>query len=331
MKLKHLLCIVFLTTTGIALAQAQTTKTTPPTEKPTTTHKNPAEQLPFAEARNMTVMVFWADPPASPGMRPRAKPEPNGSGVWIGKTGYIATCNHVIANWPGPFKIGIPRDPYVTEGSFSVSISGAVNTLVAVLVASDPATDVAILKAEKPPGEISFAPLVTGNPAGTVITPQNQVSPKGATLNTDFPQEGETLLLAGFPLPDKTDRTLILQTGVATGLLSIPQTGPPVSALRIMLSLVSNPGNSGGPVLDADGKLIGLLEGNLPSPIRDTTTGQPLTYKKQKIDENGRPALDPNHQPVLEDTPLMQNAGISLAVPARFIKDLADKNHIDLN
>jgi hypothetical protein len=103
MKVKHLLCIVFLTTTGIALAQAQTTKQSPQTKAPTpAAHKNPAQQLPFADARNVTVTVFWAG---------GAK----GSGVWVGQTGYIATCHHVIKAWPGPFKIGIAYEPYVAD------------------------------------------------------------------------------------------------------------------------------------------------------------------------------------------------------------------------
>ena len=92
MKLKHLLCSVFLTTTGIAVPQLQTTKTPPPTKKPTgPAHKSPAQQLPFSDARSMTVIVLWQPPPVppAPGMPPllSGRPSPIGSGVWIGKTG----------------------------------------------------------------------------------------------------------------------------------------------------------------------------------------------------------------------------------------------------
>ncbi len=323
MKFKLLFCIALVTANAFAQTQAKKTTPTLPAHQPTS-------QLPFADARDMTVMVFWADPPRTTDSQPRAKSEPSGSGAWIGKSGFVATCNHVVANWTGPLKIGIARDLYVTEGTFSLSISGTVTTFVAVLVASDPDTDVAILKVKIPPGDIHPVPLVTGAPMGTLITPQHRVSPRGATLKTDFPEKGETLLLAGFPLPDKTERTLILQTGVATGFLSQTQPGPPPSALRIMLSAVSNPGNSGGPVFGSDGKVVGLLEGNLQSPIRDAQ-GHQVYSPILKLDANGQPVRDSNAQPQFDIVPLQENSGISVIVPAKFIKDLADKNHINLD
>ena len=97
-----------------------------------------------------------------------------------------------------------------------------------------------------------------------------------------------------------------------------------------MLSLVSNPGNSGGPVFDADGKVVGLLEGNLPSPIRDKE-GRDLTYLRPKLDATGQPIRDASGQPVPEEAPYLQNSGISVAVPAKFIAELAKKNNIALN
>src|SRR5262249_40576097 len=137
------------------------------------------------------------------------------------------------------------------------------------------------------------------------------------------------LLLAGFPITDKTEKSLVLQSGLATGFLSLTQDGPQVKALRIMLSLVSNPGNSGGPVFDSSGNVVGLLEGNLPSPIRDEM-GKTLTYKRQKTDAAGHLLTDENHNPILEEAPLQQNSGISLSVPARLIEKLAKENNINL-
>jgi S1-C subfamily serine protease len=333
MKLSHLLCVIFLVTVSIALAEAQTAKTTPPTKKvPASEEKHSSQQLPFAGARDMTVMIFWADPPTTPGGRPHAKPVPGGSGVWIGKTGYVATCYHVIANWTGPFKIGIARDPYITEGQLSVSITGTVNTFVAVLVASDPGADIAILKAETPPENIHPMPLVSGAPMGTLITPQHRVSPRGGTLKTKLPEQGNTVLLAGFPLSHDAEDTLILQTGMATGFFSLPQTQPtpPSSALRIMLSLVSNPGNSGGPVFDTDGKVVGLLEGNLLSPIRQPPNTPAICYSA-KLNPDGSPVLDTEKNPVPDKAIwCQQNSGISFAVPAKLIADLAKRNNIDL-
>jgi hypothetical protein len=84
-------------------------KKTPPNKKATAEKKTLAQQLPFADARNMTLMILLTDPPPMPGMRPIAKPLPNGSGVWIGKNGYVATCQHVIAGWSGPLRIVFPE------------------------------------------------------------------------------------------------------------------------------------------------------------------------------------------------------------------------------
>jgi len=333
MKLKDLLCVAFLATVSIELSQAQTIKTTPPNKKATAEKKNLTQQLPFADARNMTLMIFLTDPPPMPGMRPIAQRWPRGSGVWIGKNGYIATCQHVIAGWSGPLKIGFARGPYVTEGTSSITIGSAINVYDAVLVASDPDMDVAILKSDLTPDKIQLMPLVTGFSERTLITPQIPLSPKGAIIKVDLPQAGETLLLSGYPIATSTESALILQIGTATGLYfdnsPLTPTGKSASKLRIMLSLVSNPGNSGGPVLDATGKVIGLLEGNLPSPIRDERSRQVLT-PRVKLDDAGNAILDAHGQPQFEIAPLAQNSGISVAVPAKFIEDLAKKNNIDL-
>ncbi len=164
--------------------QSQTQNKKAPAKTQSTARPNPQQALPLDDARNETLMLFWADPPSPPNLRPVARREPSGSAVWIGENGYLATCYHVIKGWNGPFKIGIAREPYVTEGSMSISISGAVNTFVASLVASDENADVAILKAEIPPSKIQLMPLVSGDPMGTPVTPQDRLKPRGATLKT---------------------------------------------------------------------------------------------------------------------------------------------------
>jgi putative serine protease PepD len=263
-----------------------------------------AKSTPIPNARSMTVMVFWANPPRSQETRPTPHTrDPQGSGVWIGKNGYIATCYHVVADWSGPYKIGIARDPYISEGRTTVSVFGAVNLFDATLVASDAAMDLAILKAPMAPGDIQLDPLVSGVATGTVLTPQLPISPSGAALETEFPQSGETLFIAGFPLPNTAQKSLIVQSGTYAGLFTISASGSPIMNMRFMLSIVSNPGNSGGPVFNADGRVVGLLEGHFESQVRDAA---------------GRPVS------------LMQNSGISLAVPARLIEKLAKKSGISL-
>jgi hypothetical protein len=85
-----------------------------------------------------------------------------------------------------------------------------------------------------------------------------------------------------------------------------------------------------GPVFDGNGKLIGILEGNLPSPIRDEQ-GHQLYYMRPKLGADGLPMHDDSGHTIPELAPYLQNAGISVAVPAMFIADLASKNRINLD
>lgn len=104
------------------------------------------------------------------------------------------------------------------------------------------------------------------------------------------------------------------------------------SGLRIFLSLVSNPGNSGGPILDAGGRVVGLLEGNLLTPVtKDRQGTKYLAYcGLAPIGPDGRPNLDSAGNPPPPPAPCLQNSGISFAIPARSIAELAKKNNINL-
>jgi S1-C subfamily serine protease len=283
-----------------------------------------SNHLPFDQARNVAVIILYAPP--------QTVPIPIGSGVWIGKQGFVATCQHVVGHLPGPFKVGIAMDPFYTESEqANISISAPVETYDAELKASDEDKDVALLKVDKLPSPIPTGQLITfigpGQPPQS-INPRKPVNPSGAMIQSEPPQAGQALLLAGFPLGDNT---LVLQTGTATGFLSrqMRANSRPASTLRLMLSLVSNPGNSGGPVLDQNGSVVGLLEGNLEAPVRDAKNHQ-VYAPIVKLDDQGNAIVDANHQPQFEVAPLNQNSGISLAVPAKFIADLARTNSINL-
>jgi S1-C subfamily serine protease len=102
-----------------------------------------------------------------------------------------------------------------------------------------------------------------------------------------------------------------------------------VRGLRILISVVSNPGNSGGPVLTLDGRLLGLLQGNLTSPVKDEA-GRQVAYLRPQRDPGGEFILGADGKPQFEIAPLTENSGISIATPTRFILDLARRHGIHL-
>jgi len=307
----HLALLLVLLSAALFGVQKQSAKPTP--EGPAKSTLN----LPFEDARRMTVKLSV-----------RGEFQSRGSAVWIGKTGYLATCYHVVEGvMSRRLIVGAPHDAMdFTSGSLNVGIRGTMTVIDVTIAASDKGTNVAILHSDHPPGQPEAPPIIDnkGRTADKVVTSM------GATLEVNFPKPGQTMLLAGYPL---SEQTLILQTGIATDMnlyrQSIAVDVPLGNALRIILSLVSNPGNSGGPVLDAAGKVVGLLEGNIPSPIRDEN-GNQVYAPREKLDSSGNPILDALRKPTYEDAPLSQNSGISVVVPAKFIVDLAKNNKIDL-
>lgn len=97
-----------------------------------------------------------------------------------------------------------------------------------------------------------------------------------------------------------------------------------IKGVRILLSLVSNPGNSGGPVFDSDGKLLGLLSANFPSPVKDEAQRH-AEYIRPKRDANGNAVLGADGQQQFEAAKMYQNSGISLVVPAQFVQNALDR------
>jgi S1-C subfamily serine protease len=85
----------------------------------------------------------------------------------------------------------------------------------------------------------------------------------------------------------------VVQEGMVASIAhGLPEFGP---TLKILISIVANPGNSGGPTFDIDGKVIGILEGGLPS----------------------RQGLDP----------AQAQSGIAVVVPAYFLLKLMNTVH----
>jgi serine protease Do len=152
------------------------------------------------------------------GDRSRSLPQmASGSGALISEDGYIITNNHVI------------------EGADDINVTlSNQKSFKAKLVATDPSSDLAIIKIEAK--GLPF--LLYGN--------------------SDDAQVGQWVLAVGYPLT--------LEATVTAGIISAKgrtldinrrQSKSPVESF-IQTDAAVNPGNSGGPLINTDGKLIGI-------------------------------------------------------------------------
>jgi serine protease Do len=141
----------------------------------------------------------------------------SGSGAIISEDGFIVTNNHVI------------------DGADEITVTLTnKKSFKAKLIASDPSTDLAVIKIDAK--DLPF--IVYGN--------------------SDDVKVGQWVLAVGYPLT--------LETTVTAGIISAKgrtldinsrQSKTPVESF-IQTDAAVNPGNSGGPLINIDGKLIGI-------------------------------------------------------------------------
>ena len=162
--------------------------------------------------------LFGIDPNDFFGDRSRSLPEMgSGSGVIISEDGYIVTNNHVV------------------DGADEVTVTlSNKKSFKAKVVATDPSTDLAVVKVEAK--GLPF--LLYGN--------------------SDEVKVGQWVLAVGYPLS--------LETTVTAGIVSAKgrsidinrrQSQAPVESF-IQTDAAVNPGNSGGPLINPQGQLIGI-------------------------------------------------------------------------
>ena len=177
-----------------------------------------------------------------------------GSGFWVNQRGYIATCWHVVRDNPkSTITVQSAIDPLFDLKTSDISVAKW-ETFQANVIAKDENNDLALLKVDRNP----FAPRRS---AAVKIHDKILVAHyKEATLNTDLPEAGQKIFLAGYPLGQPYP--FIQEGSIASVAHSLPEFG---KTLKIVISAVANPGNSGAPVLDSSSRVIGVFEGGLPS------------------------------------------------------------------
>jgi S1-C subfamily serine protease len=151
-----------------------------------------------------------------------SKPSELSSGTaWIGPKGYVVTAAHVVE---GATRIALAQD-----GKF-------VGT--AELVESDPTNDVAILK-----------PVFSDG------------SHPALSFSDDPPRLGERLFTLGYPVPDQLGLSLKMTSGEVSALTGVDvSTGRPDDVRLLQVSVPIQSGNSGGPVFDDSGRVVGIIE-----------------------------------------------------------------------
>jgi serine protease Do/serine protease DegQ len=152
-----------------------------------------------------------------------------GSGFVLDTLGHILTCNHVVANYAG----------LTVQFSADKTYSGS----DVVVVGADPVTDLAVIQVK---AKRAFAPAALGNSADLDV--------------------GQPVMAMGSPFGLEGTAT----AGIVSGLSrwGQPKSSGPDFQDFIQTDALVNPGNSGGPLVDLQGKVVGVN-----SFIRTTRTG----------------------------------------------------------
>jgi S1-C subfamily serine protease len=123
-------------------------------------------------------------------------------------------------------------------------IDTASATYTATVVTKDAANDLALLKVE-------------------------HQWPQAASLRDGRePRPGENVVVTGYPLNKLVGSGMAVTTGSVTSL-----TGPRDDSRLLQLSAPVQPGNSGGPLLDGEGHLIGVVTSTLNGMVLALATG----------------------------------------------------------
>jgi putative serine protease PepD len=138
---------------------------------------------------------------------------------------------------------------HVVDGASSITVNFQDGTTrKATLLGKDNATDVAVLSVD--PSGLTLRPLALGSSASL--------------------QVGDAVAAIGDPFTYQRS----MSTGIVSGLdrtISAPNGFTVAHAIQTDASL--NPGNSGGPVLDASGKVIGIVDQIATNGSSDTSSG----------------------------------------------------------
>ncbi len=188
---------------------------------------------PFSQLRDQLPPQFrdFFGAPGAP-QQPRRR-EGSGSGFLIGD-GYVVTNYHVVVN-------ALERnDVTLLDGAeVTVTFPGSDEPLPVTVVGANPDVDLALLQFDDPEGAPDVRPI---------------------ELSDDAPQVGQKAIAIGNPFGLASTVTTGIVSAVGRELTSIGQIEIPM----IQTDAAINPGNSGGPLLDSQGRLLGINTAIVP-------------------------------------------------------------------
>jgi len=189
----------------------------------------------------------------------------NGTGFFISKDGYIATNYHVIAE--------------SSEIEVEFIRNGQKQNYNAKVIQSDKFNDLAILKVD----DVSFSPFST--------IPYN--------FKTSITDVGSNVFALGYPMALTVMGTEIKFTD---GKIS-SKTGFQGDISTYQMTTPIQPGNSGGPLFDFDGNLIGVNSAKIRADVADNVSYAIKTsYLKNLIDVLPTTLVLPNDKSIMNKT-----------------------------
>ncbi|MBV8829626.1 MAG: trypsin-like peptidase domain-containing protein [Acidobacteriaceae bacterium] len=227
---------VLLTTPGFGVtASAQTTKSKPPADMQESLHDpwSRADQLVESLIKKVSpsvvqIMVTSYGPleeaPGRTGER-IGQQRVIGSGFILDPEGYIATNAHVVK---GAERIQVVLQPPDADGSLASALSSKVKIVPASIVGQAPEIDIALLKIDPP--NLPALPLA-------------------AYRNL---RQGQSVFAFGSPEGLRNTVTHGLVSAVAR------QIDPDSPLIYVQTDAPVNPGNSGGPLVNVDGEVVGM-------------------------------------------------------------------------
>ncbi len=205
----------------------------------------------FESAMRGVVMVSTSRTSRTSGGRPAISRKGNGSGFFVDNQGHVVTNNHVV------------------EEAIDIEVQTASgNSYKATVVGTDRLTDLAVLKVQAPAGEVY--PL--------------------SLADYQTVHVGQKAIVLGSPLATGSSMGLDRSPTVTTGIISAKDRSMPIESPTdpnvndytienlIQTDAAVNPGNSGGPLLNSSGEVVGVV-----TAIMDSANGIGFAIPSQVV------------------------------------------------